>query len=171
MKRPDSAIRLRAPYGIRRAVAADVQAISAVHVAAFAEAYAGIIPDAVIDSYDIVYRAASWQRIIGAGTIVWVMTEDDLPIGFASIRGEEIGALYLHPGWWRLGLGRALLVRLLANLRRGGAPGAYLWALEANHRARDFYLALGGTAGERRPVVVGPVSLPEVRYDWSFVGD
>jgi len=49
----------------------------------------------------------------------------------------------LLPELQRQGLGRALMRRLLAELRERGIPGVQLGVGEANHAARAFYARLG----------------------------
>jgi len=79
----------------------------------------------------------------------------------------EVGALYVHPDWWRRGVGRVLLDASLAFLREQGYGVATLWALEDNARARAFYEAEGwhDDGGRQQLELDLPgVNLPEVRY-------
>jgi len=156
----------RSPFSVRHATAADAGAIARVHVASWDAAYAGVIPDADLAGFTEARRAIQWQRLLDAGAKVWVAEEDDLAIGFVETRGEEVPVLYLHPGWWRLGLGRTLLRTALATIRRAGHVEAHLWVLHDNAGARAFYASLGGREGETRPVQVGRTVLTETRYTW-----
>ena len=156
----------RSHFTVRYATAADVAGIAEVHVASWAAAYAGIIPASDLAGFTVARRAIQWQRLIDSGAKVWVAEEDDLVIGFVSTNGAEVPVLYLHPGWWRLGLGRTLLRTALATIRRNGHAEAHLWVLDDNAAARSFYTALGGREGETRPVQVGATVLTETRYTW-----
>jgi ribosomal protein S18 acetylase RimI-like enzyme len=155
-------------FRIRRARRTEALAIARVHVASWEEAYRGIIPADTLSRFDIASRSAMWQRVLQSSADVWVATEDDLVIGFVEARGDEISVLYLHPGWWRLGIGRMLLRRALRRIGAAGFPLAHLWVLVDNKDARSFYARLGGEPGESRPVVVGGHRLTEMRYTFKL---
>jgi len=157
-------------FSLRRAQLADAAAIARVHVASWQAAYRGIISDADLARFDVAGRAAAWRRVLGpsANASVWLALEDDLVVGFSEVRGGEVTVLYLHPGWWRLGLGHALLKRAFADIAAAGWREAFLWVLVANEAARAFYGAQGGVAGDSRPVKVGDNRLVEVRYAWKL---
>lgn len=155
-------------FSIRRAGAADAEAIARVHVASWEVAYADLIPEPARRQFDVARRAMQWQRLLDGGARVWVAVEDEVVVGFVEVRGPEIPVLYLHPGWWRLGLGRTLLVTALRAIRTAGHERAWLWVLHDNEPARAFYLRLGGEPGTVRPVQVGDVVLTEMRYSWPL---
>lgn len=155
-------------FRIRRAVRADAEAIARVHVESWREAYRGIIPEQAIEQFDFPRRAIAWQRLLDQRAMVWVATEDDLVIGFIEARGNEVPVIYLHPGWWHLGIGRRLLRRALDAIGRAGHARAHLWVLVDNARARAFYQRLGGVPGDSRPVQVGDRQLAEMRYTWKL---
>jgi ribosomal protein S18 acetylase RimI-like enzyme len=157
-------------FSLRRAQLADATAMAEVHVASWHAAYRGIISDANLARFNVASRAASWRRALGSNdnASVWLALEDDLVVGFSEVRGGEVTVLYLHPGWWRLGLGRALLKRAFADIAATGWPEVFLWVLAANEAARAFYGAEGGVAGDSRPVKVGDSRLVEVRYAWKL---
>ena len=52
--------------GIRRARPEDAGAIAAVHVAAWREAYAGLVPAEALAALSVEARTAFWRRILGA---------------------------------------------------------------------------------------------------------
>lgn len=132
----------------------DVEALARVHVQAWRESYAGLIPDAVLAALDPIERAGMWARIIGAGECVLLardaagallgfiaagpQRESDLP--FAG----EIGALYLLDAAKRRGLGRALMRAAATYMLARGMGSASLWVLDGNLPAIAFYAALGG---------------------------
>jgi ribosomal protein S18 acetylase RimI-like enzyme len=155
-------------FALRRARSGDASAIARVHVASWAAAYDGLLRRETIAQYDLTHRAIAWQRSLRAGALAWVVTEDELVVGFVEVRGNEVTVLYLHPGWWRLGLGGALLRRGLREIGAAGYREAYLWVLAENGMARSFYGRLGGGAGDNRPVRVGKETLVEIRYAWRL---
>ena len=84
---------------------------------------------------------------------VLVSEIDDKIIGFASICAfrdaeknqltGEISAIYLHPKYWRQGLGSQLCLAALAELAAIKYKVVYLWVLSDNTQARSFYESLG----------------------------
>ncbi len=156
------------PFTVRRAGVADAEAIARVHVASWDAAYADLIPEPSRRQFDVPRRAIQWQRLLDGGARVWVAMEDEVVVGFVEVRGPEIPVLYLHPGWWRLSLGRTLLVTALRAIRTAGHERAWLWVLQDNEPAKAFYTRLGGEPGTVRPVQVGDVVLTEMRYSWPL---
>jgi GNAT superfamily N-acetyltransferase len=75
----------------------------------------------------------------------------------------ELYTLYVTPGHWSSGTGRALMDRVLTEVRAEGYRRIILWVLRDNHRARRFY----ERAGFRRKGAEHPsyfAGVPEVRY-------
>lgn len=155
-------------FAVRRARPADCESIARVHVASWEAAYEGIIRPETIAKFDYASRVALWRRALRGAGSVWVAAEDGLVIGFVEVRGDEVTVLYLHPGWWRLGLGGSLLRRSLHEIAASGYREAHLWVLAGNANARAFYARQGGTAGDSRPVQVGRDKLVELRYAWRL---
>ncbi|GGH41607.1 GNAT family N-acetyltransferase [Microbacterium album] len=134
---------------IRRAVPDDADRLSEVHVRTWRIAYRGLIPQAVLDSLDIVARSTRWRTTLEnpkARGRTWVAIEGDELIGFSSSgpgRGEEppspleLWALYVLPDRHGSGAGK-----LLADAAIGEVP-AFLWVLEGNGRAIRFYEKIG----------------------------
>jgi ribosomal-protein-alanine N-acetyltransferase len=63
----------------------------------------------------------------------------------------EILNLGVDPTWQRQGVGRALVQRVLAVLRRSGVANVFLEVRESNTAARRLYAALGFAHVGRRP--------------------
>jgi hypothetical protein len=85
-------------FSIRRANIADADAIAQVHVAAWRETYAGLLPDAMIRRQSVETRRASWTRILGnAGefpdSAVFVVQAEGPVAGFGSCGAQRAGEL------------------------------------------------------------------------------
>ncbi|MGK5553122.1 N-acetyltransferase family protein [Actinomadura kijaniata] len=160
---------------VRRAVPDDADAVARVHVAAWREAYRGVFPDAYLDGLDPRERAATWRgQISDPVRTVLVAVGGARVVGFASFgppRDADLGgdcaelyAIYLEPGRWGGGAGRALMREVLAGL----APGTrrlVLWVLEGNARAIRFYERHGFVPDGARAVVErGGHPAVQVRY-------
>lgn len=133
----------------------DAAAIAALHVQAWAETYAGLLPAAEIARYDDGVRRAQWARALGGasdkggGRIVWVREAGFAMMGpqrdkdLAALWPDELYALYLLRACQGLGLGRAMLAAV-----QGGPFTATVVA--GNLRAERFYAAAGGVELARR---------------------
>jgi len=162
---------------IRRAIPTDAQGIAEVHVASWQRAYRGLFPDAVLDGLSVAERQTMWAtRFATADPTLWVSEADRRITGFISAGPSrdadappphfaEIAALYVHPGDWGQGRGRALCAAVLAHLRRTPAESVIVWTLTGNLGARHFYERLGFALDDgRRDITLFNVTQPEVRY-------
>ena len=132
---------------VRAAVPEDAEAIAAIHVRAWQEAYAHVFPPERLAALDEAARARQWREGLESG---WqTLVTEDLS-GFVGVgpsrdvEGEgELYAIYVDPQQWGTGRGRTLMERGLEELRAQGFEEATLWVLEDNPRARRFYEAAG----------------------------
>jgi len=171
---------------LRDARRADAGAIAAVRVAGWRSGYAGIITDDVLGALDPAVDEARWLADWDSGPRRRVAEVDGTVFGFTSTgpyraTGDdpswpcgtddgEVMAVYVDPGTWSRGVGRALLTDALEVLADAGHPVARLWVLAANARARRFY-ARHGLSDEESLGVVAPFTprgggppVPEVRF-------
>lgn len=160
---------------IRRATADDARDIGEVHVASWRWAYAGLLPDAVLDALSVEERVDGWApileqvpegvrvavdeigRVAGISSVGPTRDDDALP------GTGELFAIYLRPEAAGTGVGSALLAAAEDDLRAAGFRRGTLWVLETNTRARSFYERHGwawdGARSEhrfdcdRRPIV------------------
>jgi GNAT superfamily N-acetyltransferase len=161
---------------IRRAGPADVAAIAAVHVAAWAETYPGIMPQPVIDARTVEKRVERWRGILAAeppAETVHVAEVDGRVVGFSatgrprSVGGfaeAELNGLYLLAACHGRGLGRGLIAAARAAARDIGAGSLGLWVLTENVRARGFYAAIGAVAVAERSEVLDGYGIAEIGY-------
>src|SRR5580700_2258963 len=143
------------PAGIRPAAAADAEAMAELFVAAWRQAYPGVVPDAVLAALDH-DRTARWLAgLIDGGPDgntagqTDVAVRDGQVIGFVRYgtrTGEPGGyvfGLYVHPAQAGHGTGRALLSHAEQRLREQGSDTVSLHVFEANERARRLYAKAG----------------------------
>jgi ribosomal protein S18 acetylase RimI-like enzyme len=169
---------------IRPATAEDAPAIASVHVEAWRQAYAGVLPQATLDGLSVEARTRMWsQAIAGTRGRVLVAEESEEILGFAAFglcRDEgsaptdhELWAIYVAPGRWRAGAGRALWRGAREAMVTAGAAAITVWVLPGNQRARGFYETIGfrlaPEAGERA-ITVGGTPVSEVRYLLRIAG-
>lgn len=168
--------RVSEPVLVRASVIADAAAIARVQVASWQAAYAGIVPAAHLAEMSAAERAARHEARLAAPpprSGHWVAEEDGRICAFAAAgpnRDElepalgELYALYVDPGSWGHGAGRALLGRALEFLVEQAFTAVTLWVLAENTRARRFYAAAGllPDGAAKQIELGGPVR--EMRY-------
>jgi ribosomal protein S18 acetylase RimI-like enzyme len=159
---------------IRRASVDDADAVTAVHVASWRGAYAGIVPDAYLASLDDADRADAWRRNLGDGpAVTWVAVSGGRTLGFATLgpaRDEdaepgdlELYAIYLDPEAWGLGVARDLMRTVLDTA--GAQVPVSLWVIADNERAQHFYRRHGFQPdGVERREDIGGADVTERRY-------
>ncbi len=163
---------------VRPAREEDAPALARVHVAAWRAAYRGMLPESHLENLSAAEKENTTRELIlhppGPRHRLLVLDRGGAILGFAATgpaRDEplegpgEVYAIYLHPSVWNRGLGRLLLNHALNALREDGFPGALLWVLERNARAREFYRTCGWVEdGETRTQWQGGIALREMRY-------
>ncbi len=166
---------------VRAAVVADAGAIAHAHVAAWRAAYAGLLPQRILDGLSVAGRESQWRTrlapasrgprtLVGedsrgvAGFVTYAVPARD-PEEAAGV--GEIPALYVDPARWGSGLGSALLETAGARLAEAGCREGILWMLQGNDSAAGFYRSRGWRDdGGRRPSQYFPAEaqLEEVRF-------
>ncbi len=143
--------------GIREAMREDCDAVGEVHVAAWRETYASLLPDATLAGLSPRRRADMWRRWFDAGDpdrLLAVAEDAEGLSGFAACRRPpsdapigtegEVTAIYVLRRAQRRGIGRAFMAELLRFMAGRGMASAGLWVLRGNEGARLFHRGLGG---------------------------
>jgi GNAT superfamily N-acetyltransferase len=83
--------------------------------------------------------------------------------GFATLAGDWLTHLYVHPDEIGTGVGHALFEHV-KTLR---PEGFQFWVFQRNERARRFYEAHGAVAVEFTDGEGNEEKTPDVRYEWK----
>jgi ribosomal protein S18 acetylase RimI-like enzyme len=161
---------------IRRARAADADAVAEAHDEAWRAAYQGVIPG--IELEKLIRRRGHdwWDSAIRKGSRVSILAFGDKVAGYANYGRNrarslfydgEIYELYLRPEYQGLGFGRRLFTSAQRDLVQGGMKSLVVWALSDNDPAVEFYRALGGKAVARSSERFGERSLDKVAFAWN----
>jgi ribosomal protein S18 acetylase RimI-like enzyme len=166
---------------VRRATSADARGIAGVHVTAWQEAYARVLPAKMLAALSVEHRERQWRQIIDTpdeGTAVFVAEAEGTIVGIGccgrqrtgelAARGfsGEIQALYVLQAYHRRGLGRALMRAMAHHLVSLPVAEASAWVLSENTAAHRFYEALGAQMIDSRIDIVWGQEVVEVAYGW-----
>lgn len=165
-----------ATVGVRRAENSDAEAITAVHDAAWRNAYDGLIPAKELAR--IVARRGSrwWDRAIRRGTAILVIEVGGAVCGYATVgpnrarnlsQKGEVYEIYLKPEYQGVGLGTRLFLAARRELSRFGFDSVVVWALADNESACRFYSNAGGRKVARATERFGDCSLTKVAFAWN----
>jgi len=128
----------------------DCPALAALHVLAWQQAYAGLLPQEFLNELDTDNRCEMWtQSLQNKDVSVFLDFDDNTLIGFAACgicndidaipAWGELGALYYLQSYWGTGRAANLYQQAIDHLRASGNSTATLWVLDANARGIAFY--------------------------------
>ena len=166
---------------VRNATADDAGAIASVHVLAWRESYAGLVPDAILSALDERARARYWSSVLEdplGRTCVFVAEAAGTVVGFSAggpeleLTGktgyqQQLYAIYLLKRAQGRGAGRRLFEAVAERLRSQGAISMMLWVFEQNS-ACGFYEAMGGKRIDARDEAFGGAMLREVAFGFDL---
>jgi len=163
---------------IREAVPKDAGPIACVHVNSWRSTYAGLIPQAYLDQLDVKKRAERWEQILSSTKpreANSVAEEGGRIIGFSSVGPSrspefpyqgELYALYLEDGHQKKGIGKALFIEAIEQLRAQEMKSMLVWVLKDNPTC-GFYEKMGGRRVGQKSEVIGGEEVIEVAYGWK----
>lgn len=164
---------------LREASKRDAAAIANLHAGSWRSAYRGILSDDYLANRVYAERVALWHDRFAANAtkplFVIVAETGEVLDGFACIFPQEdpvfgsfLDNLHVAPSRTGQGIGKLLLAESVRHLlSMGKVGGLYLWVMEQNKRARQFYARAGAAEVETKmlPMPDGG-SHPEVRCYW-----
>lgn len=142
------------------ATAADAERLAAMHAASWQHTYPGMLPAAYLRDQAFPERLAAWRARMHNGADgpveVTLAMVDGEAAGFACLLPEAeprfgiyLDNLHVLPAFHGQGLGKRLLAHCAQRVAAHwpGRP-LFLYVLEANTQAREFYQRLGGEESE-----------------------
>ncbi|WP_433201867.1 N-acetyltransferase family protein [Nocardia sp. CA-107356] len=121
-----------------------VHSLAECHITCWREAYRNLVPDHVLNAFDVDRRAEQWERIrVRNPSSTHVALVDNAVIGFACVSASrdespvtptELNALYVRAAWYGTGVAHDLIRAALTP----DTPCS-LWVFEKNPRAQAFY--------------------------------
>ncbi len=161
---------------IRRAEAADAEAIASVHEASWRGAYSGIIPHKSLNAMIQRRAGAWWARAIERAASVLVIEIGGHIVAYATLgrnrareltQQGEIYELYIRPEYQGIGLGTRLFAAAREKLAAHGLSGLVVWALEDNGPATAFYEGAGGRDVAEGVETFDGRALRKIAYVWA----
>jgi ribosomal protein S18 acetylase RimI-like enzyme len=160
---------------IRRATAADIFEIAAIHASSWQATYQGMLPDDYLATVTAESREPLWSQVLQdaeSTTVVWVAENERKLLAFCSWgpspddpHAAEIQAIYVKPGMERKGLGRTLLASATNDAVSHGFTTIVIWVLRDNVNARAFYESCGWQSDDVVKVDhLWGIEVSEVRY-------
>jgi GNAT superfamily N-acetyltransferase len=160
---------------VRRAVAADAAAISEIYALSWKTAYRGIVLQPYLDQLKLDFWQSKFQNWINHNEMMAnLLCVDSNPVGcvaYCKARDSEysdwgeIVSIYMHPDYFRKGYGKMLMDTALKNLSLSGYQDCYLWVLDENTSAQQFYKKNGFTGnGDKCTCEIMGKQLTDLRY-------
>jgi ribosomal protein S18 acetylase RimI-like enzyme len=164
---------------LRDATDSDSAAIARLHAESWRSAYRGILSDDYLDNRAHSERAILWQTRFSekSGKPFFAILAEmgsDLA-GFACVFPDEdptfgsyVDNLHVAPQLTRQGIGRRLLSEVARRLIADQTPGGlYLWVMEKNFKARQFYSSAGAVEVDCDEFVMPDnTRVREIRCSW-----
>jgi ribosomal protein S18 acetylase RimI-like enzyme len=140
----------------------DAEKVALLHADSWRRHYRGAYADSFLDGDVVADRRSVWSsRLAAPGNSMTVVSEDGTGlVGFVHVVfddddrwGSLIDNLHVIQDRQRTGVGTALLTRAAeAVAERATRESMYLWVLEQNTAAQQFYRAFGGICVEKARV-------------------
>lgn len=139
---------------IRMATPTDAEGVALVRVRSWQAAYEGLYPQGHLDAMSVEDEEERQRRWLSEKRALPLVIEFEGRIaGFAVLARQateerngpagELHGIYLHPDYWRRGLGTLLWQRIEKESWGAGWSWLFLRVFSENYRARRFYEAMG----------------------------
>ena len=132
----------------RRAQEEDAEVIAKLRQEIWSTTYRGIYPDDMIDQFDYAWHTKmDAQRMKSPAYAVYLMVQEDRPIGYITLRISEpahLLSLYLRQEYQRQGIGRHAFAFIREVFQEQGVSTFTCACQPDNEQAMAFYRRCGG---------------------------
>ncbi len=161
---------------LRDAGPADASAMADLNVRAWQTAFAGLVPQTLLDGQRAEPRVRYWQEHLPSQPPerTWVAERSGRVIGLTHLgpsrdpdcpEAAELYGMYVEPEAVGTGAGKVLMAAAMDWFHSGPWAEAILWTLPGDHRAARFYRAWGWAPDGAAKTGHTPLGdLDEVRY-------
>ena len=162
----------------RKPMPEEAEAFAALHVQCWREAYAAILPPALMATFSTAKRLPMWEaRLRDDKLFIMGAYADGRPCGFVMSGAAEekyipdqdghLWALYIAAAQHRLGIGRQLVHVAVQHWQTLGGRTMTIGVLAENKPARVFYETLGAELVKFSKYNWGGFDLPDCLYIWN----
>jgi len=138
----------------RRPRVDEAEALAALHVQCWREAYVDYVPSELMATFTAEKRLPHWRAAIpNTQKFVLGAFDSDIPVGFtiSGLSSEKyiedqdgnLETIYVAASHYRQGIGRELICRAAQDWLQNGGKSMTVGVLAKNIRARSFYESLG----------------------------
>lgn len=132
----------------RAARAADARAVTEYHQACWVQAFAALLEPGVVDELDpwrMLPVFDLWFDEEQTAVSTTIAEVGGAPVGHATVGGNEVVHLFVHPAHWGKGIGRRLLAGAEQRIASAGFDDAVLHTIVGNEPALALYRGAGWT--------------------------
>lgn len=162
----------------RKARQEDAQQIAALHAISWQQNYRGVFSDYYLDEEVLPNRIRVWQDRLNnpsKNQLVLLAEEKGEVVGFVcayldqdATYGTYLDNLHVSSKMQGSGIGTQLMGKLAEALKNSSKQGIYLWVIEGNDLAINFYDTLQGKALDKVAADdIGDALFLKIRYVWS----
>lgn len=156
---------------IRKAKLIDAKSIATMHASSFIASLKLIVSDKDLASIDSDAFFERWRaRLVDQTQHVYIAKDNNKIVGVIDFKLQtnhlaEIMLLYIHPDYWRKGIGKRLMRFAIRLLRKQNISKIKIWALKKNLKSRAFYESQGAySRNTMRRVHLSKVKVIEILY-------
>lgn len=174
-----------ADVSVRPARPDDASEIARIQIETWRQAYASILPAAVLESLTVEAATPVWTSAITSAPSpqhhLLVAMEQQWVVGFVALgpSGADepdlpgpavaLAPMLVEPRWGRRGHGSRLLAAAIDHARQDGFTLAIAWIPEADKASADFLTSAGwAPSGHVRALDTGTGELREIRLHTEF---
>lgn len=157
---------------IRPALKTDLPNIIALHIESWKDAYSNILPEEYLNSKLTSDLKQHWAGVKFTPEDVILVAEDHELTGFIAVRCRPdpfIENLHVKLSHRSKKIGSTLMKSAARRLAQQGHQTAYLWVLESNTRAIQFYEKLGGILTSQSVKNFFGHELMTIKIEWADI--
>ncbi len=154
----------------------DAAVVARLHVQTWHDTYQEMMPPEMLARMTIENMSTFWRQALASGH-EWPQNfgaenEKGELLGWCSLgkprtenkKGLELWAINIPKAHQKLGVGKMLLLEAMRRVRAAGENAMYLWVVDKNQNAIDFYLRFGAALTKEEKAERG---VREIAMEWS----
>lgn len=157
---------------IRRTQRSDLLLIATIQIESWRDTYSDVLPEEYLANQITEDLKRHWSEVEIQPEDIILIAEYEGVIGFISVwcRPDPfIDNLHVKPAKRSKRVGSALMKSAAHQMIQQGHTTAYLWVVESNERAIQFYERLGGVCTDRALKNLFGHLVPNVKIVWSDI--